>query len=34
MWYKKEIFASDMSDEMRSRKISADVQVSIEDLFD
>ena len=34
MWYAKEIFPSNMSEDMRSRKISADAQVSFEDLFD
>ncbi|MBR1736658.1 MAG: hypothetical protein IJ736_06525 [Firmicutes bacterium] len=32
-WYKKEIFKSDISEEMRSRKISSDVQISFEELF-
>lgn len=32
-WYRKQIFESNLSDDMKSRKVSADVQVSIEELF-
>lgn len=34
LWYTKDIFPSNMSEDMRSRKISANAQVSFENLFD
>ena len=33
-WYRRQIFESSISDDMKSRKISADIQVSLEELFD